>query len=141
MRVQGWNLVFLVALIAYVTIRGIFARQTKSNEKLIRQNNACERALLVAVGIGSLLLPLLYLFTNALGFADYRLPAPASLCGTVILAVALWLFWRSHSDLGRNWSVTLEMRKGHQLITHGVYASNRRGGGSMARHPARWRYR
>src|SRR5437868_12112214 len=75
MRVQGWNLVFLVALIAYVTIRGVFARQTKSNEKLVRQNDACERALLVAVGIGSLLLPLLYLFTNWLGFADYRLPA------------------------------------------------------------------
>src|SRR5438270_9982149 len=123
MRVQGWNLVFLIALIAYVAIRGVFARQTKSNEKLIRQNDACERALLVAVGIGSLLLPLLYLFTNLLTFADYRLPAPASFGGTVILAVALWLFWRSHSDLGRNWSVTLEMRKGHRLITNGVYES------------------
>jgi len=34
---------------------------------------------------------------------------------------ALWLFWRSHADLGQNWSVSLEVRKGHKVVTHGVY--------------------
>ena len=34
---------------------------------------------------------------------------------------ALWLFWRAHVDLGLNWSITLEMRKDHELIVHGVY--------------------
>ena len=33
----------------------------------------------------------------------------------------LWLFWRSHADLGLNWSPTLETRKGHEIISHGVY--------------------
>ena len=27
----------------------------------------------------------------------------------------------AHADLGLNWSITLEMRKGHELIVHGVY--------------------
>jgi protein-S-isoprenylcysteine O-methyltransferase Ste14 len=125
MQLHGWNLIFLAAFIAYVIIRGVFERQTRSNEKLIRQVDACERALLVAVGVGSLGLPLLYLFTPWLGFADYRLPAAAPWCGTAILAMALRLFWRSHSDLGRNWSITLELRKGHELVTHGVYSSLR----------------
>jgi protein-S-isoprenylcysteine O-methyltransferase Ste14 len=31
------------------------------------------------------------------------------------------LFWRSHSDLGQNWSISLELRKGHQMVTRGVY--------------------
>jgi protein-S-isoprenylcysteine O-methyltransferase Ste14 len=28
---------------------------------------------------------------------------------------------RSHADLGTNWSITLEVREGHQLITQGIY--------------------
>ena len=34
--------------------------------------------------------------------ADYRLPAGAPWCGTAVMAFALWLFWRSHADLGQN---------------------------------------
>ena len=41
------------------------------------------------------------------------------------MVVALWLFWTSHADLGKNWSRTLEIQKGHQLVTHGVYRSVR----------------
>jgi protein-S-isoprenylcysteine O-methyltransferase Ste14 len=35
--------------------------------------------------------------------------------------VGLWLFYRSHADLGTNWSITLEVREQHRLITQGVY--------------------
>jgi protein-S-isoprenylcysteine O-methyltransferase Ste14 len=68
-----------------------------------------------------MLLPVLYLFTPLLAFADYRLPPFAPWCGAGIMAAGLWLFWRSHTDLGQNWSVTLEVRKGHTIITRGVY--------------------
>jgi protein-S-isoprenylcysteine O-methyltransferase Ste14 len=43
----------------------------------------------------------------------------------IILAMAVWLFWRSHADLGRNWSPSLELREGHELVTEGVYRSVR----------------
>ncbi|MFN3719392.1 MAG: protein-S-isoprenylcysteine O-methyltransferase [Rhizobium rhizophilum] len=42
--------------------------------------------------------------------------------GTLTGIAFLWLFRRSHKDLGKNWSVTLEVREGHQLVTQGVYA-------------------
>jgi protein-S-isoprenylcysteine O-methyltransferase Ste14 len=32
-----------------------------------------------------------------------------------------WVFWRSHRDLGTNWSPTLEIREQHTLVTHGIY--------------------
>ena len=35
--------------------------------------------------------------------------------------IGLWLFYRSHADLGTNWSITLEVRVQHRLITQGVY--------------------
>jgi protein-S-isoprenylcysteine O-methyltransferase Ste14 len=41
------------------------------------------------------------------------------------MVAALLLSYRSHADLGQNWSVTLELRAGHQLIRHGVYRSIR----------------
>ena len=28
---------------------------------------------------------------------------------------------RAHADLGTNWSITLEVREKHQLVTHGIY--------------------
>jgi protein-S-isoprenylcysteine O-methyltransferase Ste14 len=49
------------------------------------------------------------------------------LVGIIILAMAVWLFWRSHADLGRNWSPSLELREGHELVTEGVYR--------LVRHP------
>jgi hypothetical protein len=33
------------------------------------------------------------------------------------LVIGLWLFYRSHADLGTNWSITLEVREQHRLIT------------------------
>ena len=47
--------------------------------------------------------------------------------GTAIMILALWLFWKSHADLGKNWSVTLEIRRDHELIKNGVYR--------LVRHP------
>lgn len=121
MSIQPWNLVFLIGFIAYLGIRHEFGRRTKSNEQAINRMDALEKSLLFIVITGSLILPVLYLFTPLLSFADYRLPAFAPWCGTAIMLASLWLFWRSHADLGLNWSVTLAVRKNHELIRHGVY--------------------
>jgi protein-S-isoprenylcysteine O-methyltransferase Ste14 len=37
----------------------------------------------------------------------------------------MYLFWKSHHDLGQNWSPTLEVRAEHTLITNGIYQSIR----------------
>jgi protein-S-isoprenylcysteine O-methyltransferase Ste14 len=108
-----------------VVIRGVFIERTKRNEKALRRVDGLERTLMFMVLVGNLLLPLVYLFTPWLSFGDYRLPAFAPWCGTAVMGAALWLFWHAHADLGQNWSGTLELRKGHQLVRHGVYRSIR----------------
>jgi protein-S-isoprenylcysteine O-methyltransferase Ste14 len=122
---QPWNAVFFVGFVAYLGIRSVYARRTKHNEKIHRQVDRLEIFLLLLVIPSSTLLPVLYLFTPLLGFADYRLPAFAPWCGAAVMLLALWLFWRSHADLGLNWSASLEVRKGHELVTRGVYRSIR----------------
>jgi protein-S-isoprenylcysteine O-methyltransferase Ste14 len=79
-----------------------------------------ELVLLTLAWLG-FVVPFIWVATPVLAFADYPLrPVPFS-AGILGLALGLWLFARSHVDLGRNWSITLELREGHQLVTRGVY--------------------
>jgi protein-S-isoprenylcysteine O-methyltransferase Ste14 len=75
--------------------------------------------------LGMLFVPAVHALTPWLDRADYRLSPRAERwtggIGAVVLAVAVWLFWRSHADLGRNWSPSLQLHEGHELVTGGVY--------------------
>jgi protein-S-isoprenylcysteine O-methyltransferase Ste14 len=124
---RHWSaVVFLIGFIVYTGIRGFYARRTRGLVRVHRQVDRLEIALLLLVIPGSLLLPLLYLFTPLLNFANYRYQSAwAAWCGTALMLLAIWLFWRSHDDLGQNWSATLEVRKDHELIQRGVYRSIR----------------
>ena len=121
MHFQLSNFIYIGLLITYIGIRGLYAQQAKHNQKVVNKVDAGERVLVLSVFMASTLLPVVYLFTPWLAFADYQLPQAAVWSGAIIGLAALWLFWRSHVDLGKNWSITLEMREGHELITHGVY--------------------
>jgi len=122
---QPWNIVYLLGFIVFYRIRHVFIRRTKAETKSLSQFDGLEKCLLFLMFPPTLLLPVLYLFTPLLAFADYRLPALVPWFGAAIMAASLWLFWRSHVDLGQNWSVSLELRDGHQLVTHGVYRTIR----------------
>jgi protein-S-isoprenylcysteine O-methyltransferase Ste14 len=121
MTARVWSIIFFVGFIVYCAIRGVYAKRTSRNEKILSRWDSLERTLIFIVFIGNLLLPVLYIFSPLLRFADYQLPRWAPWVGLPIMLLALWLFWRSHADLGQNWSVTLELRKDHLLIQQGVY--------------------
>jgi protein-S-isoprenylcysteine O-methyltransferase Ste14 len=80
-----------------------------------------DTALFLAVGMGGFLIPLFYVFTPLLSFADYPSPLSIGVAGIGVLAAGNWVFWKSHKDLGGNWSPTLEVRENHRLVTEGIY--------------------
>jgi protein-S-isoprenylcysteine O-methyltransferase Ste14 len=116
-----WNVAYFLGFIAYLRIRAVYAHRCKHEQKAHRQVDGVEKLLLILVIPTSILFPLLYLFTPLLSFADSTLPTGVRCFGLVVMLLALWLFWRSHADLGQNWSVTLEVRRGHELVKRGVY--------------------
>ena len=118
---QPWNIVFAIGFIVYVAVRGRFAARTKSNKSMDRRVGLQEKILLPFVICTSLPFPLIYLLTPLFSFADYELPVWAHSSGAVLMIFGLWIFWRSHVDLGLNWSPTLETREGHEIVKHGVY--------------------
>ncbi len=116
-----WNIVFLAGFVVYAWTRHVYEQRAKGQAKIERHVDGLEKGLLAFVALGTLLLPVLYIFTPLLSFADVDLPAAAHWAGLGVMLVALWLFRRSHADLGPNWSFSLELYEGHGLVTHGVY--------------------
>lgn len=102
-------------------IRAPYAKRTQLNAITKKQSVSVERLLLMLVAIGGTYLPLMHLATGALSFANYTLPHSYAIAGGILLIPAIWLFWRSHADLGDNWSVTTELHADQKLIISGVY--------------------
>lgn len=84
-----------------------------------------EFALMAASLTGLGIVPCIYVATHILRFADYSFVPVASYLGIAVDIAALWLFYRTHRDLGHNWSVSLDLRERHTLVTSGVYATVR----------------
>jgi len=113
--------VFVGEYLALFLLRFHFASGHKAKKMSARFVDVGERALIGAAFVGFMIVPVVYLVTSWLDFADYAAPAWLGWLGVPLAVATVWLFWRSHADLGKNWSPSLEIRDGHTLVTGGVY--------------------
>ena len=112
--------VILAATIAMVAIRAPHGKRSRAVKTVRSRKGPREFVLLLLAWLG-FLVPLIWVGSPAFSFADYPLRLLPLVAGTACLVVGLWYFYRSHADLGTYWSVTLEVRESHRLITQGVY--------------------
>ena len=112
--------VILVATVAMIAIRAPHGQRSRGVKVVKSRKGPLEVVLLLLVTLG-FFVPLIWLATPVLSFAEYPLHPVPFAAGVVCLAAGLWLFYRSHADLGTNWSITLEVREQHRLVTQGVY--------------------
>jgi protein-S-isoprenylcysteine O-methyltransferase Ste14 len=111
----------LVSIASTIIIRAPHGGRSRKVAVVESRKGPLETALLALMWIVGMILPLVAIFTSFLSFADYPLHPVALAIGTVVLCLGIWLFYRSHADLGKNWSISLEIRENHQLVTSGVY--------------------
>jgi protein-S-isoprenylcysteine O-methyltransferase Ste14 len=112
--------VVLLANLVMVAIRAPHGQRSRAVPVVKSQKGRLEIVLLIIAWV-AFFLPLIWIATPFLAFADYPLYLLPLLTGTACLVLGLWLFHRSHADLGKNWSITLELRDKHELVAHGVY--------------------
>ncbi len=122
---SSFELIYLIALVVGSVIRVVYTSGHRKQKIADDRTPRLEWLPLLFSSAGLLVLPLIYVFTGWLDFADYDLPAWIGWVGAGVFAVALWLLWRSHVDLGRNWTPTLQVRQGHSLVTQGVFRTIR----------------
>lgn len=121
MTVVWAKLLWCLGVIGWFAIRYPHGRRARHIPKKLRGDRARELVLLTISVTGMLVVPGIYVLTGWPQLADYRFQPALAWLGGVVFASALWLFYRTHKDLGRNWSVTLEVRDQHALVTSGVY--------------------
>jgi protein-S-isoprenylcysteine O-methyltransferase Ste14 len=115
------KIVWIVGLVAWFVIRYPYARRARRTATVRRDGWLRERVLLGIAGIGLAVIPVLWLATGWPRAVNYELNYVAVVLGALIFAASLWLFRRAHKDLGRQWSVSLELREKHQIVRNGVY--------------------
>lgn len=116
-----FQIIYLIGLVVGSIIRARYVRKYRPDRTAIFRKEGLVVGLLASLWGIAILLPLFYMFTRWLDFTNYELPAWTGWVGAATFASALWLLWRSHVDLGRNWSVTIETKERHTLVTNGVF--------------------
>jgi protein-S-isoprenylcysteine O-methyltransferase Ste14 len=110
----------LAGIVAMVAIRAPHGQRSRKAKVARSYKGPLEVALLTIVWLG-FFVPMLWVWKPIFAFADYPLRVVPYVAGIGFLAAGLWLLHRTHADLGTNWSVTLEVRESHRLVTDGIY--------------------
>ena len=110
----------LAATVVMIAIRAPYGQGSRRVSVIKSHKTPLETILLILAWVG-FFVPLIWVVSPAFSFADYTLRSGPLISGVMCFVIGLWLFHRSHADLGTNWSITLEVREQHRLITQGVY--------------------
>lgn len=113
--------IWLFGLVAWAAIRLPHRRRAARTETVVQHRTAGDRLALAAATLGLSVIPGLHLLTGFPEIADYRFRPWMGWAGLVVQISCLALFFQSHRQLGRNWSVSLEIRRKHHLVTDGLY--------------------
>lgn len=122
MTVSVAKAVWVLLAVGWYVIR--IPHERRARRTPVRRSDRGSREwLLLGISFTGLgLLPFLYVATGFPKAADYPFSPLRGWLGAAVALAALAMFRLTHKALGRNWSVSLEVRETHKLVTHGVYA-------------------
>ena len=114
------SVLVLVIVVIMAVIRGAY--MASSPPVASRKREGREKLLVQFVVAGMMYLPAIAIATPLLSIAAYANPVWLVVLCVILATFGIWLFWRSHAGLGRNWSPVVELRENQGLATNGGYA-------------------
>jgi protein-S-isoprenylcysteine O-methyltransferase Ste14 len=113
--------IFVALVIGWYLIRYKYARRSRRERIVWSARGPLEIALLLISLAGLGVVPLVYVATAIPRFAAYSFHSLLAWLGLFFTIAALGMFYLTHRALGRNWSISLDVRENHELVTEGVY--------------------
>jgi protein-S-isoprenylcysteine O-methyltransferase Ste14 len=117
--------IFVMLAVSWYLIRYEYARRSRRQRVARSARGPRETALLLISLTGLGIVPLTYVATGIPRFATYPFHPSQAWLGIFVAVASLVMFRLTHRALGRNWSVSLDVREEHQLITDGIYRNIR----------------
>ncbi|TCL75976.1 protein-S-isoprenylcysteine O-methyltransferase Ste14 [Rhizobium sp. BK251] len=118
---------WVLGIVAWYIIRYPFERRAKRVRVVSDRRSTAEAIGLGAALLGMSVVPAIYIATGIPQAADYPAHLWAIIVGCALFFSAMWFFRRTHKELGKNWSISLQIREKHELISGGPY--------TLVRHP------
>jgi protein-S-isoprenylcysteine O-methyltransferase Ste14 len=115
-----FHAIFVAGFVAVTVVRTFYGLRYR-RRKAWKSSLSMPEAVLMGLWGATQFAALLCVFSSRLDFAAYRVPTWASWLGAAAFVGGCLLLWRSHVDLGRNWSPRVEVRADQALITTGAY--------------------
>ena len=115
------KLIWSLGCVAYYIIRYPHQCRARKTATADRRDLVRERTLMLISYSGLFVVPLIYVLTDQPKFAGYTFSSIQASIGALVLVAAMALLYRTHRDLGPAWSISLEVRDKHTLITRGIY--------------------
>ncbi len=121
MSIDVAGLTWLAMLAGWLAIRWPHRRRAKRLGVAVDRKSLEERLLLGGTIVGLVVFPSLFFLTGWPQGATYPMHIMQYVFGVGAAVGFLLLFRASHKQLARNWSVSLELRDDHELVTEGLY--------------------
>lgn len=121
MTVLAAKIIYLLSIVAWYAIRYPAQRRAQKMGVARSAGGMRDRVLLLIAAIGQFIIPVVYIASGWPAAADYAFRPVQAWLGVAAIVASLALFRITHKQLGRMWSVTLETRDKHQLVTSGLY--------------------
>ena len=122
------RMAFAAVAIAFAAVRAKYTVMQRDAQARLASDSPADRLLVLGIiPFGTIVIPAIWVLSTLLDFADYSRPVWVGLLGFSIMSIGTILFWRSHVELGRNFSGVLQVMEGARLVTTGLY--------SRVRHP------
>lgn len=115
-------LAWVLLVVGWYAVRYPFERRAKRARVTTTRRGRAEIARMAVSLAGLGIVPAVFVATGQPDAATYRPSAALFAPGLVFAVLALGLFRLTHKALGRLWSVSLDLKEGHRLVTEGIYA-------------------
>ncbi len=126
MNQDFFNWIWIFLLFVMIVTRKYHEKKAGRSASL-KGTPVLESILMIFWGLAASVLPIIYIFSEWLIYADYVFDIHwiLKLTGVFIFVLSIWLLHQSHIDLGEMWSVNVEPEKNSELIVTGVYKRTR----------------
>ena len=115
------SFIWVLGIVAWCVIRYPYQRRARKFKISAHKRSLEERLLLGGATVGLVIVPAVWLLTGFPQSFNTTFHPVLATIGAVCMAAFLWLFHAVHRQLGRNWSITLEIREDHALVTEGLF--------------------